>query len=292
VRLKPRFNGAVNQWWICDEGRYGFGDVDAPTRLERPELRSDGTSRPMTWEEAVAALADGLRTAGPEGVGVLLSPRMANEDLWLARRLFADTLGVRHLDFRVPPKTPGSVDDLLRLGDKAPNRRGAELLGCATAGAADGRHVLEAARAGHLRLLWVFDHDLLASGWPAAEVEEALGRVEGVVFQGANANATSARAHVVLPSAAYVEREGTWTNAAGRVQRFWRAVPALGEARPDWEILAAVAQALGHDWRPVRAEHLFRELTAATPAFEGLTYRALGDQGLAVAGATPGAEGP
>src|SRR4029453_11854926 len=161
-----------------------------------------------------------------------------NEDLWLARRLFVDTLGVTHVDFRVPPRVPGSEDDLLRVGDKTPNTRGAELLGCGRAGAADGRHVLDAARAGRLRLLWIFDHDLLDAGWPDAEVADALARGEGVVFQGATANATAARAHVVLPSAAYVEREGTWTNVAGRVQRFWRAVLPPGEGRPGWEILA------------------------------------------------------
>ena len=157
---------------------------------------------------------------------------MTNEDLWLARRLFVDTLGVRHVDFRVPPREPGSADDLLRVADKAPNTRGAELLGCGPAGAPDGRHVLDAARAGRLKLLWVFDHDLLDSGWPEAEVEEALGRVEGVVFQGPNANRDERAARTwSCPSAAWVEREGTWTNVAGRVQRFWRAVLPRGEAR-------------------------------------------------------------
>jgi NADH-quinone oxidoreductase subunit G len=285
VRLKPRFNADVNQWWICDEGRYGFDEVDAPTRIERPELREGGSARPLSWEEAVAALAAGLRAAGPEGTGVLLSPRMTNEDLWLARRLFRDTLGVAHVDFRVPPRTPGSEDELLRRADKTPNARGAELIGCGRADAADGRHVLDAARAGRLRLLWVFDHDLLDAGWPAAEAEEALARVEGVVFQGPTANRTSARAHVVLPSAAYVEREGTWTNVDGRVQRFWRAVLPRAEARPDCEILGAVARALGHDWQPLRGEPLFRALAAAVPAFAGMSYRGIGDQGALVAGA-------
>ena len=289
VRLKPRFNPDVNQWWICDEGRYGFGDVDAPTRLERPELREGGTARALTWEEAVSAVADGLRAAGPEGTGVLFSSRMSNEDLWLARRLFVDTLGAAHADYRVPPRTPGSEDDLLRVADKTPNSRGAALLGCGRAGAADGWHVLEAARAGRLRLLWVFDHDLLDSGWPRAEVEEALARVEGVVFQGPNANGTSARAHVVLPSAAWVEREGTWTNVDGRVQRFWRAVLPRGDARPDWEILAAIARAIGQDWQPLRAATVFRDLAAATPAFAALTYPMLADHGapLAATGRRP-----
>src|SRR5262249_36411140 len=175
----------------------------APTRLERPAVREGAAPRPLSWDEAVAMVADGLRGAGPEGTGVLLSPPLSNEDLWLARRLFHDGLGAAHVDFRGPPARLGSADDLLRVADKAPNTRGAELLGCGRAGAADGRHVLDAARQGRLRLLWIFDHDLLNSGWPEAEVNDALARVEGVIFQGPNANRTSAQAHLVLPSAAY-----------------------------------------------------------------------------------------
>ncbi len=148
-----------------------------------------------------------------------------------------------------------------------------------------GGHVLADAEAGRLSVLWVFDHDLFASRWPEVEVRAALSRVDCLVFQGANANATSEAAQLVLPSAPYTEREGTFTNVEGRVQRFWKALDPLGEARADWEIVAEVARALGHDWRPVRAEPLFRELAAAVPAFAGLTYGRLRDHGAAVAGA-------
>jgi predicted molibdopterin-dependent oxidoreductase YjgC len=209
---------------------------------------------------------------------------MPNEDLWLARRLFAETRGVRLLDFRVPPPEPGDHDDFLIRADKSPNTRGAELLGLAVAGEEDGGHVLAAAEAGRLGVLWVFGHDLFASRWHDVEVRAALDRVGCLVFQGANANRTTERAHLVLPSAAYAEREGTFTNFEGRVQRFWRAAEPLGEARPDWDVLAEVARALGHDWRPARAAELFRELAAAVPAFAGLTYRDLRDQGALAPG--------
>jgi NADH-quinone oxidoreductase subunit G len=290
ARLKPRFNAGVNRWWMCDEGRYGFHPLDAPSRLQVPEVREPGARRVVAWPEMVATLAARLREASPGAVGVLLSPQMANEDLWMARRLFGEALGLsRHLDFRVPPPAPGFQDDFLIRADKNPNTRGAELIGGAPAGAADGAHVITAAAAGRLRVLWVFGHDLLASGWPPGEVRAALDRVGCLVFQGANANQTSERAHLVLPSAAYVERDGTFTNFEGRVQRFWPAVPPPGEARADWDILAEVARALDHDWRPARAEHVFRELAAAVPAFAGLDYRTLRDQGARVAEPTEAA---
>jgi NADH-quinone oxidoreductase subunit G len=285
ARLKPRFNADVNRWWMCDEGRYGFHDLDAPSRLLVPQRRTTAGLEPLTWPEMARTLAERLRAAGPDRVGVLLSPRMPNEDLWLARRLFVEARGAGPVDFRVPPRAPGYQDDFLLRADKHPNTRGAELIGLGGGGEGDGGHVLAAAEAGRLSVLWVFGHDLFAARWPEVEVRAALDRVECVVFQGANANATSERAHLLLPSAAYTEREGTFTNFEGRVQRFWPALEPVGEARADWDILAEVARALGHDWRPARVEQLFRELAVAVPAFAGLSYRTLRDHGVLVGGA-------
>ncbi|MBI2468356.1 MAG: NADH-quinone oxidoreductase subunit G, partial [Candidatus Rokubacteria bacterium] len=155
ARLKPRYNADVNRWWICDEGRYGLHDLDAPSRLAVPTVRTDGAARAVAWPEVVGILADRLRASGSERAGVLLSPRLANEDLWLARRLFVDGLGLRHVDFRVPPRAPGFQDDFLIRADKHPNTRGAELLGLGRAEGADGAAVLRAAAEGRLQLLWV-----------------------------------------------------------------------------------------------------------------------------------------
>jgi predicted molibdopterin-dependent oxidoreductase YjgC len=105
------------------------------------------------------------------------------------------------------------------------------------------------------------------------------------VFQGPTANATSAGAHLLLPTAAYVEREGTFTNFQGRVQRFRTALEPLGEGAADWDILGRLGRALGGAdpaLTATRAEQVFTALTAAVPAFAGMTYRGLGDAGAMV----------
>jgi NADH-quinone oxidoreductase subunit G len=198
---------------------------------------------------------------------------MANEDLAALRRVL-EARGITQV--AVPPAAPAEGDDFLLRADRAPNRRGVELLGLG----GDAAAVLAAARAGRLRVLWVFDHDL------SGDVPEALGRVETVIFTGTNANATSERAHWVLPAAAWVEREGTFTNFEGRVQRFRTALEPLGAARPAWEVLGRVLAALGGTPAGARAELWFRDLAASVPAFAGLTYQAIGDGGRMIAGAT------
>jgi predicted molibdopterin-dependent oxidoreductase YjgC len=145
--------------------------------------------------------------------------------------------------------------------------------------------MLRAAREQRLKLLWVFHHDLGAAAWAETEVLAALDGSEAVIFQGTNANDASIRAHLVLPSAAYVEREGTFTNFQGRVQRFRTALEPLGEARPDWLILSFIGKALGFQdpvFSAERAEQVFNALAMAVPAFGGMTYRSLGDTGATV----------
>jgi NADH-quinone oxidoreductase subunit G len=281
ARIKPRHNADVNQWWMCDEGRYGFRWIDDDTRLLTPTRRIDGKDLALGWDEAVAALAEALKRYRPEEIGILASPQMSNEDLFALQRI-ATQLGVGAVDHRVPPRVAGDEDNLLIRADKNPNRRGAELIGL---GQADGHAILEGARQRRVKLLWIFQHDLLDSGWPQADVTAALAGAETVVFQGPSANATSAGAHLVVPSAAYVEREGTFTNFQGRVQRFRMVVEPLGEALADWSILGRVGRALGGAdpvFAATRAEQVFAGLAGQVPAFSGMSYRGLRDAGQAV----------
>ena len=281
ARIKPRHNPDVNQWWICDDGRYGFRWVDDDTRLLAPALRANGKDVQIGWDEAITALAEALKKYPPEEIGILASPQMSNEDLFALQRI-AGQLGLRAVDHRVPPRAPGDEDGLLIRADKNPNRRGAELIGL---GQAEARAILDGARQRRIKLLWIFQHDLLDSGWPPADVTAALAGAEMVVFQGPSANATSAGAHLLLPSAAYLEREGTFTNFQGRVQRFRTVVEPLGEALADWSILGRLGRTLGGA-DPVfaagRAEQVFAGLAGQVAAFSSMSYRGLGDAGLMV----------
>jgi len=282
ARLKPRFNALVNTWWLCDAGRYGFKWIDDKSRLSQPLHRISAQPTEVSWDRALPELVSLLQRYRPEEMGFLASPQMANEDLFVLRRL-AEQLGVTSLDFRVPPRVPGDEDDFLIRADKNPNTRGAELIGIAPgAGGLDAAGMLRAARDERLKLLWIFHHDLAASSWPEADVLAAVERAEAVVFQGTNANDLSARAHLVLPSAAYVEREGTFTNFEGRVQRFRTAIEPLGLAWADWMILAFTGKALGFQdpvFAAERAEQVFNALAASVPVFGSLSYRGLGDAG-------------
>jgi predicted molibdopterin-dependent oxidoreductase YjgC len=95
------------------------------------------------------------------------------------------------------------------------------------------------------------------------------------------------KAHWVLAGATHVEKDGTYTNSQGRVQRVRRVLSTSPEAREDWRVIQDLGLALGVlSERNAEAEQVFARLAAATPAFAGLSYDSVGDQGAPLAAAT------
>ena len=278
VRVKPRYNPDVNQWWMCDEGRYGLGWIDK-ARLTTVRGPSADVAA-ATWEQALTAISTALAKLdkSPEGarIGVIASAQLSNEELFLIREIFQRALGAQ-VSASVPQK-PASGDDFLVKADKNPNTMGTTLLGLAGPDALEAGQIVDQALAGNLDALWVFGHDLVDL-FSEKNVRELPEKVGLLVFSGTNENQTVPLAHWVLPSAAYVEKDGTFVNCHGRVQRIGSAFPPLQDSRADWRILLELAGKLGLslDWRG--PEDIFRGLAKALASFEGLSYEKIGAQG-------------
>ncbi len=91
---------------------------------------------------------------------------------------------------------------------------------------------------GGVDVLWLLGADEFDTGRIGAETF--------VVYQGHHGDRGAARADVILPGAAYTEKNGTYVNTEGRVQRGWRALFPPGDAREDWRILRAFSDVVGH----------------------------------------------
>ena len=88
-----------------------------------------------------------------------------------------------------------------------------------------------------------------------------------VIYQGHHGDAGARRADVVLPGAAYTEKDATYVNTEGRVQQGRRAVFPPGEAREDWAILRALSGALGHKLPFDTLGELRRRMSELNPVF-------------------------
>jgi NADH-quinone oxidoreductase subunit G len=190
------------------------------------------------------------------------------EEMEALRRFAADVLGGARVA-AVPTRPDGIADDFLIRADKHPNRKGAEWLGIARE-APELPELLAGAGA-----VLVHRADLLALDRDG-RTKAALGRVPARVVVAANATPTSAMATHLLPAASYIEREGSWVNEDGRIQRFRRAYRARSGTREDLALLAALA----HGRVPDRAPVLFDALGAVHRRFAGISWDDVGPAGI------------
>ena len=288
VRYKPRLNPEVNGYWMCDEGRYGFHFHDRD-RLGKFRVKTgQDTWRRLEWSEGLKELAgelkQGLASRGAKGLAVVLSGKLSNEDFYLARRLFIDTLGAETVVFGPGPEQLGEEDKLLRRRDKVPNLRGAQALGFGSAVKDAGWDGLrEGIEAGRIWGLYVVDRDPSAI-W-ADKTLELVSKLYLTIYQGSNAGGFASLADWVLPAATHAEEDGTFTNFEGRVQRFHKAAEPLGQSRSDWDIFNELLGEWGARLAASKAEDVFKELAAGEKAFSGLRWDALGTDGLLLKGA-------
>ena len=268
-RLKPRVNLAVNGHWMCDYGRLDYEWINRADRVEVPLVRDGGETRAIEWREALTALLERLDGAGP--VRVVVSPRLANEDLG-AVRAFVDAMGGGEIVYRsrlardeVPLK---GFPRLARRRDLAPNVDAARLLGMERVGGDDG--------SGGLGPLAAHTGALLVVGDELTDQPPEFGdRAELYAYFGQHPTEAASRAHFVLPITGFAEQEGSFTNHEHRVQRFWPALEPPGVARPAWLVLGALLAERTGEAAPTRAEAAFESIAA----FGGLTYERVGTGG-------------
>ncbi len=132
-----------------------------------------------------------------------------------------------------------------------------------------------------IRALYIFGENLASAEPHIAKVEHELSSAEFLVCQDIFETETTRFAHVVFPSAAWSEDDGTFTNCERRVSRVRAACPAPGQARPNWWIFREIARRMGHTWTSASSKDIWdREIAALCPIFAGITFGRIEGDGL------------
>ena len=279
-RFKPRINEAVNSHWICDEGRYCFHDLTGGQRVTTPMIRHEGGLTTATWEQALQTVFNGLRAAGP--LAGILSGRNTNEEAFLFAKLMKKWRADAALEVVYQERELTETQKILMSPDRAPNFRGARDMGVASGGGFDalmGRLI-----AGDLRAAYVVGDDLLARSGDTGASREALRKLSFLVVQDIRLTETAKLAHVVLPATHFGEKEGTYTNRRGRVQKLNAAVIAPEGALQDSEIFLRLLDLSGEKLVCATPAEVFAALAKEVSAYRGLSHAALGDLGVLLDG--------
>lgn len=99
-RIVPRDNESINETWIADRDRFSYQGIYSKDRLLSPRIKESGEWRELDWEDALTKVADVLRSASGESIGMLASPSVTIEEAHLITKL-ADHLGTSNIDHRI-----------------------------------------------------------------------------------------------------------------------------------------------------------------------------------------------
>jgi predicted molibdopterin-dependent oxidoreductase YjgC len=152
--------------------------------------------------------------------------------------------------------------------------------------------MFDAAVAGKLKAMWIFGEDVAQTDPNTTHVIHALESLEFLVCQEIFETETSKYADVILPASAFLEKEGTFTNAERRVQHVAPAISPPGGAKTDFEIITMISRELGHDMGFETPADAMREIAALTPDWAGVTYERIGRRGLQWPVAADGTDSP
>ncbi|MCB1232107.1 MAG: molybdopterin-dependent oxidoreductase [Verrucomicrobiae bacterium] len=272
-RITPRQNNEVNSDWMPDSHRLNFHWINSEARLTAPLVRENGSFKEVSWPDAISTTAERLRAYDGGDVAVIVSARMTNEELLMAKRLIA-LLGTDQV--AAVPRA-GEADGYLVSADRNPNMNGVKLV----LGMDDPAAKLDAIKSGlsggSVKALIVLQENLIDD---AGFTAEELGKADFVLSTYPMANPTADASDVALPGACWAEKSGTMINVTGRLQRLNRAVDGPGLTLEPWEIVRDLIQALGGGNGIYSADDLFKQLVAEYPEFEGFTLSKVGELGV------------
>ncbi|MCX7877124.1 MAG: 2Fe-2S iron-sulfur cluster-binding protein [Ignavibacteria bacterium] len=307
LRLTPRENMEVNQYWMCDYGRLNtFKYVnDENTRIKSPMIRAEETVSDKyelvdcDWDTACARVISELKNYNPREVAFIASPFSTMEDNFVLKKFASEVIGSDTIFYI--PEIKGEDDNLLIKADKTPNSTGLEILGIRQVNDEITGKILK----GQFKLIYMINDSLMRLD----NYNQIIKSIETGILHNWSEDELTRKATVVLPSTTYAESNGTFVNFQYRIQRIRPAVTTLeterlpGEfelsrldkfgaqndrwtkgikfnARPVWKVISQISKAMGKDFGYDNTEEVFDSMASEIAVLNGLSYEHIGSHGV------------
>jgi len=147
--------------------------------------------------------------------------------------------------------------------------------------------MVPAAHDGKLKAFYIIGENPLVSDPDLNHCEKSLNNLDFMVVQDIFLTETARLADVVLPSACFAEKDGTFSNTDRRVHRVRKAIDPPGQAWDDWKITCEIASRMEYPMSYENSEQIFEELAGVTPSYGGITYDRIELEGIHWPAPTP-----
>ena len=302
-RFRPRFNPHVNDYWICDEGRYSYQAANDPALLGAMYIRQEGDLHAVPVDQAINTVGRELGRIARDGgiIAGVLSPFLTVEEAYLmasylkglnpANVLALGPVPVRGEDVTFAPdlvtgRGGGNTSFLdprpfTIHAEKCPNRRGVEAILAHFQGEViDFVSLLERTARGAYQGLYVTLGEL-APWIDEAGARDLRSRVAFLVVQDTRPTPLAHLADVVLAGATFAEKAGCYVNADERLQYAEAVLPPRDGSLPDLDLFAIL---LGRAGGPIDSRDILAELAEDVPAFAAAREGRVSEFGVPLSG--------
>jgi len=237
-RITSRKNPQVNDFWICNLGRYEYSYFDE-NRLTNFISNIDGNNKGLDQESALQFMVQKIRklynTKKTSRIALILNSWLTNEELFLVSRIFRSDLRMERIFIIDPPQ--GEKDEMLLTAERSPNRKGAQEIGFDF----KALNLEELSKATDMVIIF---GEYLINQFNASEIKTALEGVKTKILYSSQDTELIPLVDMVFPTAIIAEKGGSLTNCEGKIQSFGPVLDSIGESRPEWQILLDVGKKL------------------------------------------------
>ncbi len=207
LRITPRFNEAVNDHWMPDEGREAY-KLFNENRVSKPHQKLDGEQIFSSWNNAIATFNEQIENHDKNEILIVGSPHASVEENYSLSK-FANLLGLNQPVFTTHSEE-GKGDGFLITDDLAPNTNGCRLLGFTEL---DDKALKKEVKKSALVVL-LSDHFVDRGILDESDLDEKF-----VIHFATNNSETTKTADLVIPITTAAEHAASYVNVDGRIQR-------------------------------------------------------------------------
>ncbi|MBW1808466.1 MAG: molybdopterin-dependent oxidoreductase, partial [Deltaproteobacteria bacterium] len=257
LRLTPAENDLVNKSWLCNPGYLSITDMQSSDRILKP-------TRSTAVEEAAAKIKAFIDNGQAAQVAVLASPRLTNEDNFAIAKLAREVIGTESLAVVLGPQDPRPFDSTEQplpewfiRADKNPNS--------------------------HL----IFSENPETAFSDYAGLIETLENLDFLLVVDQKRSKTAELATLLVPEASFAEKDGTFTNEQGRIQKLQAVIEPRGDSQSAWQTAQQLAGFLGAAWKYKTAADISDEIAAKIPGYQELNFDNIPAEGIQLQQAEP-----
>ncbi|MBW1871944.1 MAG: molybdopterin-dependent oxidoreductase, partial [Deltaproteobacteria bacterium] len=287
LRLTPAENDLVNKSWLCNPGYLSITDMQSSDRILKP-------TRSTAVEEAAAKIKAFIDNGQAAQVAVLASPRLTNEDNFAIAKLAREVIGTESLAVVLGPQDPRPFDSTEQplpewfiRADKNPNSHGANDMINTVDEPKDARNIIDDVASGAIRAMLIFSENPETAFSDYAGLIETLENLDFLLVVDQKRSKTAELATLLVPEASFAEKDGTFTNEQGRIQKLQAVIEPRGDSQSAWQTAQQLAGFLGAAWKYKTAADISDEIAAKIPGYQELNFDNIPAEGIQLQQAEP-----